>query len=824
MGAADHGAVPGRPPGRRAGRLPAGPQRCWPTSSASTRDRSCASWSSRSSTTTSRSTSPAATTARPTTRPAGNLPSMSAELVGRDVELADARRPALHAAGWSRSSARAGSARPPWPSPPAAPCAPPGGVWLARLEMATTRRRRRRHRDRRVARDRRRGRARRTAPAAPTPSSSSTTASTSSTPPPSSPSACSTRARRCACCARARCRSTSTVRPSSSSPRSRSTTPSSCSAAGPPPSAPAGTTATTDGACTTCAARSTGCRWRSSSPRPAPGRCPSRRSPGASTTASTCCSDPTSRKPERRRALGATIRWSYDLLFPDDQRGLWALATFAGGAPLAAVEYVLDALGVPAPAAVDVVGRLASRSLVIVDDDDSSGQPSLPAARQHPGIRPRRDGRGRTRRHRARRPRRAGSPTPPRRRPSGVRSSRQADHLAFARTERANIDAALAWSADQRPAAARCDIVNGFGWAWVVLGDSRGAQRVADRARRRRRRRPAGDRATALLLASWLEASTGDLELGPPAHRRRRGARRRHRRRRPARPLPLLPRLRRVPRRRVRAGDGAHRPQRRASTTSSDRPWDQAANALFAARAAISAGDEARAVDALRAGPALARRRSTTRGCTCAATPCSASWPDCSTGSTTPSTTSPGRPRPRADAATCRPRRTRSPASAAPSARPATTPPARPPCDWRSTRPRRPATCAWPRSPASTSDACCVRSATTPEHVPALEAAAAWHRDAGGGEQARLGECLLAAIDAADGVAGRRRAARRHPRRRPSRRRGTRRGLRPRRPRSARAADRRHDHRRRLCRRERIGAWRPPPTSSPSATAPTRAW
>ena len=44
-------------------------------------------------------------------------------------------------------------------------------------------------------------------------------------------------------------------------------------------------------------------------------------------------SDPTSRRPERRRALKSTIRWSYDLLFPDDQRGLWALAT-AGGAPL----------------------------------------------------------------------------------------------------------------------------------------------------------------------------------------------------------------------------------------------------------------------------------------------------------------------------------------------------------------------------------------------------------------------------------------------------------------------------------------------------------
>ena len=80
-------------------------------------------------------------------------------------------------------------------------------------------------------------------------------------------------------------------------------------------------------------------------------------------------SDPTSRRPDRRRALKATIQWSYELLFPDDQRGLWALSTFAGGASLSAVEGVLAALDVPASAAIDVVGRLVSRSLVIVDDD-----------------------------------------------------------------------------------------------------------------------------------------------------------------------------------------------------------------------------------------------------------------------------------------------------------------------------------------------------------------------------------------------------------------------------------------------------------------------
>ena len=48
---------------------------------------------------------------------------------------------------------------------------------------------------------------------------------------------------------------------------------------------------------TSCAARSTACRSRSSSPRRARGRCRSRRSPAGSTTASACCSDPASRKP-----------------------------------------------------------------------------------------------------------------------------------------------------------------------------------------------------------------------------------------------------------------------------------------------------------------------------------------------------------------------------------------------------------------------------------------------------------------------------------------------------------------------------------------------
>ena len=71
--------------------------------------------------------------------------------------------------------------------------------------------------------------------------------------------------------------------------------------------------------------------------------------------------DPSSHRPERRRALAGAIGWSYDLLFPDDQRGLWALSCFAGSASLEAVEHVLAALDVPAAAVVDTLTRLVDR-------------------------------------------------------------------------------------------------------------------------------------------------------------------------------------------------------------------------------------------------------------------------------------------------------------------------------------------------------------------------------------------------------------------------------------------------------------------------------
>ncbi len=304
-------------------------------------------------------------------------------------------------------------------------------------------------------------------------------------------------------------------------------------------------------------------------------------------------SDPTSRRPERRRALKATIQWSYELLFPDDQRGLWALAIFAGGAPLPAVESVIEALDVPSSAAIDVVGRLASRSLVIVDDEgpavryrllDSIRAFALDAMAES----------GLTERaaaaHAAWFADAAGSST------QGVRSSRQREHLAFARAERVNIDAAQAWS-ETHDALLGLSLVNGFGWAWIVLGDSKGAERIVRALAAAGDAAPIRDRTGALLLAGWIEASTDRLELAREHVAAATGLAD------AIDDLDLQARccyyLAYVVSHHGDFGHALELTDRCSALYDGlDRPWDQAANALFAARAAISAGDRGRAVEA----------------------------------------------------------------------------------------------------------------------------------------------------------------------------------------------------------------------------------
>ncbi len=218
--------------------------------------------------------------------------------------------------------------------------------------------------------------------------------------------------------------------------------------------------------------------------------------------------DPSSHRPERRRGLAGAIGWSYDLLFPDDQRGLWALSCFAGSASLEALEHVLTALDVPPGAVVDVLTRLVDRSLVSVDDaegghvryrlmdsirayaDDRLSDAGLTATAHGAHA----DWYAQTAEWCA----------------EHIRGSGQATCLTVARTERANVDAALAWSRTHEPDLG-VRIATGLGWTWVVLGDGKAAA-ARIRGALSSTTAPA-QRASALMLAGWLEASAGDVAL-----------------------------------------------------------------------------------------------------------------------------------------------------------------------------------------------------------------------------------------------------------------------------------------------------------------------
>ena len=218
--------------------------------------------------------------------------------------------------------------------------------------------------------------------------------------------------------------------------------------------------------------------------------------------------DPNSQRPERRRALSGAIAWSYELLFPDDQRALWALSCFAGGASLDATEHVLAALGVPAGSVLDAISRLVDRSLVMVDsvDDGTVRYRLLDSIRAYAAERLREA----DQRELAAAAHASWFADLAVWCDAHVRSERQPECLAIARAERANVDVALAWCAGNDPLLG-VRIANGFGWTWVVLGDgTAGAARVrnalTDDA-------PPREKATGLLLAGWLEASAGDVVL-----------------------------------------------------------------------------------------------------------------------------------------------------------------------------------------------------------------------------------------------------------------------------------------------------------------------
>jgi predicted ATPase/DNA-binding SARP family transcriptional activator len=221
--------------------------------------------------------------------------------------------------------------------------------------------------------------------------------------------------------------------------------------------------------------------------------------------------DPASRRPERQRTLAAAIGWSYDLLFPDDQRGLWALAAFVGGAPLDGAERVLGALGVPGVAALDVVDRLVDRSLVTIEKTPDGGRRYWLLDSVGTFARDRLDESGDAPvafgAHAAWVANGAAAAE------AGARGPDQARHVAFARGERANIDAALDWAGTHDPLLA-LTMATQLGWVWMLAGDHAGAERLRAALAAAGPVAPDRLRLSGALLLGWLHAAGGDVELG----------------------------------------------------------------------------------------------------------------------------------------------------------------------------------------------------------------------------------------------------------------------------------------------------------------------
>jgi len=76
----------------------------------------------------------------------------------------------------------------------------------------------------------------------------------------------------------------------------------------------------------------------------------------------------TSQAPTRQQTLAATLRWSHDLLEPDERVLFRRLAAFAGGFELGAAEAVCTGDELSLPEIADVLGRLVEKSLVSAEE------------------------------------------------------------------------------------------------------------------------------------------------------------------------------------------------------------------------------------------------------------------------------------------------------------------------------------------------------------------------------------------------------------------------------------------------------------------------
>lgn len=212
----------------------------------------------------------------------------------------------------------------------------------------------------------------------------------------------------------------------------------------------------------------------------------------------------------RHRTLASTISWSYDLLFPEGQLTLQALAAFADGAPLSGLTHAATAIGVAPEDVLEHLEQLIDRSLVHIDERASKmgRYRLLESIRRFVRERAAAEGRlvalelavaGWV----ASWARSAGA---------GMHTAEQTTWVPTLQSERANVDQALDVFARHRPIDGLTVTID-LHWGWMIIGDwQAGADRIHRALRAAGETSPEPVRARGLAARAQLLAREGDAD------------------------------------------------------------------------------------------------------------------------------------------------------------------------------------------------------------------------------------------------------------------------------------------------------------------------
>lgn len=178
--------------------------------------------------------------------------------------------------------------------------------------------------------------------------------------------------------------------------------------------------------------------------------------------------------PERQRTLRAVMAWSWDLLADDERAVLRRLAVHRGGCTLEAAEQVCSGGGVERADVLDVVARLADRSLVVIEDDGSGPRYGLLESVAAYGLeRLAEAGEAETVRrcHAAHFTALAEASEP------GLRGHRQREWLRRLDAESGNLRCALEWAVGEGESSLALRLASSLGRYWVMRGRLREARR-----------------------------------------------------------------------------------------------------------------------------------------------------------------------------------------------------------------------------------------------------------------------------------------------------------------------------------------------------------